>query len=115
MRLKENDDHALDMALREWGRWRRAELATVAPRNPLRGASWQRQMKDEKEWEEIAHEIDHEPDPVLCQRVQLAYERLKRYDTGYETVIRDYYVDELGWPPAKLLNHARYLMWKHGA
>ena len=107
--------HRIHEALKEWGRWRRNELADVAPRNPLRGASWQRQIRDEKEWAELAHEIDREPDESLCIHVQAAYERLKAQDTGFEVVIRDYYVDGLGWPPKPLLNHALYLMWKHGA
>lgn len=115
MQLKESHDAALDSMLKEWGRWRRRDVAEAAPRNPLRGASWQRQIRDEDEWDEIAHRIDAEPDQADCERTQEAYERLKREDTGYEVVIRDYYVDETGWPPKKLLRHARYLMWKNGA
>ena len=115
MQLKPAHDEHLDAQLAEWGRWRRQELAEVAPRNPLKGASWQRQISDREEWEEIGHRLDSAPDEETCLRIQRAYEELKRHKTGFEIVIRDVYVDGLGWPPLRLLRCARYLMWKYGA
>ena len=115
MKLGQAEFDRLDSNLEMWGRWRRSELEEVCPRNPLKGASWQRQITDSEEWDEIAHRIEREPDEEVCTRIQLAYERVKEIEPGFEQVIRDVYVERNAHPPRRLLNYCVYLMWRHGA
>lgn len=116
MKLAPEKDSAIDALLHEWGRWRRLELTLAgAPRKHATGSAWQRSIDKDQDWEEIAEQIDAEPDEAACTCVHQAYEALKASGSGYHAVIRDWYVDGVGWPPLPLLRHARYLMWKFGA
>ena len=116
MKLSQRMDDVIDALLREWGRWRRLEMTHAgAPRKHPQGSSWQSMVSKDKGAEiNDPDYIDPEPDEQICLAMQRAYDRLKSLHTGYEVVIRDYYVDGRGWPPRPLLRHARYLMWSCG-
>lgn len=118
MKLDERKDMIVDALLREWGRWRRMEMTHAgAPRKHPQGSSWHQLMKrkqsDGKDVSDADY-VDPQPDEEMCIAIHRAYERIKDQRTGYHVVLRDYYVDGTGWPPPKLLRHARYLIWMNG-